>query len=241
MLKIKIETQPDDFTCGPTSLHAVYNYYRDDISLSEVISKVASLEEEGGTLAVCLGSHALKRGYSATVFSYNPKVFDPTWNSFTSEEIIERLSDQLKYKKGKKFSNATDEYIKFLRSGGKLAFNDLTPALLKYYFDKKIPVLAGLNATYLYQSKREHVGINGNVIEDDLKGTSAGHFVVLCGEKDSSQVVVADPYKKNPFSPDNYYEVDINRLINSIMLGVITYDANLLIIQPEKRKGSCAI
>ena len=52
--KLKILTQPDDSTCGPTSLHAVYQYFDDEISLEQVISEVSFLED-GGTLAVFLG------------------------------------------------------------------------------------------------------------------------------------------------------------------------------------------
>ena len=76
--KLKILTQPDDSTCGPTSLHAVYQYFDDDISLDQVIKEVSFLEE-GGTLAVMLGCHALKRGYKVKIYTYNLHVFDPTW------------------------------------------------------------------------------------------------------------------------------------------------------------------
>lgn len=46
-------------------------------------------------------------------------------------------------------------------------------------------------------------------------------------------MIVADPHRENPLSHDNYYKVSSNRLINAIMLGVLTYDANLLVIQPK--------
>ena len=59
-----------------------------------------------------------------------------------------------------------------------------------------------------------------------------GHFVVLCGMTDTT-VFVADPYKENPISGKNYYEVDINRLLNSILLGIVTYDANMLMVLPR--------
>ena len=42
-------------------------------------------------------------------------------------------------------------------------------------------------------------------------------------------VLVADPYQDNPYSSDLYYHVPVGRLINAIMLGIVTYDANLLI------------
>ena len=77
-IALDILSQPDETTCGPTCLHAVYRYYRDDISLKQVISE-AHLLEGGGTLEVLLACHALRRGYRATIYTYNLQVFDPTW------------------------------------------------------------------------------------------------------------------------------------------------------------------
>ena len=70
--------QPDDTTCGPTCLHAVYGYYGDEAELDQVIQETVRLEH-GGTLALLLGCHALRRGYQATIYTYHLQVFDPTW------------------------------------------------------------------------------------------------------------------------------------------------------------------
>ncbi len=233
MFTIKIKTQPDDLSCGPTSLHAVYNYLGDKIKLEKVISQVLYLNE-GGTLAVYLGCHALERGYKVKIYPFNLRIFDPSWFTEPDVDLMFKLNKQLKYKKGEKFKQATLAYIKFLKLGGKILQKDLTSSLLKKYFHLNLPIIAGLSATYLYQSKREYEDKNKRSIFDDVKGHPAGHFVVLCGYDDEKKhVVVADPYKENPFSGNNYYTVDVKRLINSILLGIVTYDANLLIIEPK--------
>jgi hypothetical protein len=77
-LPLFIERQPDDTTCGPTCLHAVYQFHGDSVPLDAVIAEAQRLEE-GGTLAALLGSHALSRGYKVTIHTYNLQVFDPTW------------------------------------------------------------------------------------------------------------------------------------------------------------------
>lgn len=233
MLPIKILTQPDDVTCGPTCLQAVYHYYGDDISLDEVMSQVSYLEG-GGTLAVMLAIHALKRGYQAVIYTYNLHVFDPTW--FAGKvDLAEKLQKQLQYKHDRKLQLATSAYSEFLSLGGKLYFEDLTPHLLKRYFNKNIPILTGLSATYLYRCAREYVTPSNEVVYQDLKGHPSGHFVVLAGyDEQRKYVVVADPYAENLLSGDNYYSVHAGRLINSVMLGILTYDANLLVVQPGK-------
>lgn len=77
-LDFDIQSQPDEVTCGPTCLHALYQYYGEDISLKQVIREVKQLKA-GGTLAVMLGNHALQRGYKAYIYTYNLNVFDPSW------------------------------------------------------------------------------------------------------------------------------------------------------------------
>ncbi len=226
--------QPDDTTCGPTSLHAVYRYFNCPVELDEVIQSVRFLED-GGTLAVMLGLDAISRGFQATVHSYNLKLLDPSWANLSNEVIIDKLEAQLKYKKGIKFKEETRAFQHYLKKGGQLNFDDLTPALLNHYFEKNVPVLVGLSATYLYGSMREYTNSKNQSVFNDLKGEPMGHFVVLCG-MENAKVFVADPYKGNPLSNSHYYEVEVRRLINAIMLGIVTYDANLLIITSQKKK-----
>jgi hypothetical protein len=224
---LEISAQPDDETCGPTSLHSVYRHLGLPVELNEVIESIRFLED-GGTLAVMLGIDALKRGLKATVYSYNLKVFDPDWNGLSNCDLIEKLQIQLQFKPGKKFKEATLAYQEFLHLNGKIVFNDLTPELLLKYFDQNMPVLAGLSATYLYQSTREYTNVKNQVIHDDVRGFPSGHFVVLSGFEQNF-VLVSDPYPGNPFG-GHYYKAPISRLLNAIMLGIITYDANLLIV-----------
>ncbi|GIV58581.1 MAG: hypothetical protein KatS3mg042_1494 [Rhodothermaceae bacterium] len=231
MLDVRILEQPDDVTCGPTSLHAVYTYFGLHRELQAVIRSVNYLEE-GGTLAVYLGLDALRHGFTADIHSYNLKILDPSWATLPRAALVQKLRDQLRYKHGKKFTAATEAYIAFLEAGGNLLFDDLTPELLRSYFDHRLPILAGLSATYLYNCPREYTSEKKRTVYDDLRGEPVGHFVVLCGMEGES-VIVADPYTRNPISGQNYYKVAMNRLLNAIMLGVVTYDANLLIISPD--------
>jgi len=228
-LHLDISVQPDDTTCGPACLHSVYDYYGDTISLEQVITEVKSLKG-GGTLAVLLGNHALKRGYKATIYTYNLHVFDPTW--FAKDVCLpEKLRAQEAVKNDEKLSFATQGYLDFLESGGILLFEDLTIGLIRNFLKKSIPILTGLSSTYLYRSMRENPDNN---LDDNIAGTPTGHFVVLCGyDKEKREVLVADPYTMNPVSKDHYYMVSIARLLGAVLLGILTHDANLLVIEPR--------
>ncbi len=234
-LPINIRSQPDDATCGPTCLHAIYQYYQDPISLNDVIAQVARWQE-GGTLGVYLAMHALRRGYQATILPFNLKIFDPTWANISTAQIIEKLQRQLAFKHELPgFEEVTGAYLEYLALGGKLQFEVLTPALIRRYLKRGTPILTGLSATYLYDSPREFEE-GGLSIPDDVRGQSSGHFVVLWGyRREDRHVLVADPLVPNPLAPNRYYGVNIYRLVCAIMLGILTYDGNLLIIRPRPK------
>ena len=153
-MDIKILQQPDDVTCGPTSLQAVYSHLGYKIPLKQLISEIEFLED-GGTLGVFLGIDALKRGFKATIHSYNLTLLDPTWSSLSMQELRAKLELLHKAKHAPKLRKAIEAYIRFIELGGKVAFEDLRAATFEKYFKKGVPVLCGLSATYLYRSMRE--------------------------------------------------------------------------------------
>jgi hypothetical protein len=202
--------------------------------LQEVISNVPELPG-GGTLTVYLACHALYRGYKTTIFPYNLQIFDPTWSNAPVKEVAAKLRHQLSYKKDKPgFELVTNAYLQYLDLGGRLRFEVMRPALIRRYLKRSIPILTGLSATYLYHSAREY-DAGGVLTYDDVRGESTGHFVVLAGyNKEDRSVVVADPLLSNSITPSQYYSVSIYRLICAIMLGILTYDGDLLIIQRKR-------
>lgn len=232
-LHIDIQTQPDDVTCGPTCLHAVYRYFGDTIPLSQVVSEISQLKD-GGTLAGILGCHALRRGYKARIYTYDLKIFDPTWLTGNHGLLPGKLRQQMAVKSDPKLHMVSQAYLEYLSLGGQLRFEDLTRTLLRRPLIRGLPIIVGLSSTYLYHEMRE---IPSTCQEDDVRGLPGGHFVVLHGyDKITRTVMVADPYGDNPLTNSNGYEIPVDRVICAILLGVITYDANLLIIDPPLRR-----
>lgn len=230
-LPVTILPQPDDVTCGPTALHAVYRFYGDEISLKRVVAEVPKLEE-GGTLAVHLGCHALERGYQATINTVNLLVFDPTWFASDSVNLASKLAARRRAKRGTKLQQAIGSYLRFLELGGKLAFAAPTEALLAGFLLRGQPVLTGLSGTYLYLSSRERDLDALRSVDDDVAGDPQGHFVVICGYDEAThQIEIADPYMENPLASDHHYRLPAQQLITAILLGVLTYDANILVIE----------
>lgn len=228
-LQLDILAQPDDFTCGPTCLHAVLRHYGSRATLDEIIGETPRLEN-GGTLGVMLAAQAIRRGFRARIYTYNLRIFDPTWFGAPGVDLADKLRRQARHKQGARFRAATQAYCDFLEAGGEIRFEDLTRKLIRGYLKRGIPILTGLSATYLYRTAREF-GPDDDY--DDLRGEPSGHFVVVSGyDPRRKEVIVADPMDPNPVSETRRYTLGIDRLIGAILLGVLTYDANLLIIQP---------
>lgn len=224
----QVKRQPSPTTCGQTCLHAIYDWYDKEVTLEQVVEAVPTLHE-GGTLAVHLGLDALTRGYKSKLYSCNLRVLDPTWFPSKRNLLIEKLADSRQVRTNKKEKIELEALEAFVRHGGKLTMEALTRNLLRKHLKRKEPLLTGLSSTFLYGDKRE---IPDTGKPDDLAGKPEGHFVVLHGfDQTSNRVTVHDPYPHTPFGVDHCYPIHIDRLINAILLGVLTHDANILVIQ----------
>jgi hypothetical protein len=242
-IKLDIQAQPDDQTCGPTCLHALYRHWgMSDVSLKQVIAGVERLRS-GGTIAELLACDALRRGFAATLYTYHLQLFDPTWfaadgMAHDREDMRQRLAQQVRVKKrDMRMSAETKACREFLRLGGTLKMQDLTSELIVRYLSRGIPIITGLSSTYLYREKR---AINSaRMVADDVRGHPQGHFVMLVGyDSGKREVLVADPLDENPPFHTAKYRLPMDRLMNAILLGILTHDANLLIVQPWRGRRS---
>lgn len=231
-LPVNMLPQPDETTCGPTCLHAIYRYWGKDEPLADVIARNRELEH-GGTFAVFLACDALRRGFQATIYTYNLTVFDPTW-FMRGVDIAERLQRQRELKPDARLQQVTEGYLEFLRLGGRLRLVDMCSPLIRGLLRRGCPILTGLSSTYLYRAAREY---GPNDIPDDLRGNPAGHFVVIIGyNRKERSVLVADPYGPHPYGPTHEYWINIDRVLGAVLLGIVTHDANLLVIHPPQAK-----
>jgi len=232
VLQLSIATlpQPDETSCGPTCLHAIYGYWGDNEPLPAVIHRMRRLDE-GGTYAVFLGCDALRKGYRARIYTYNLTVFDPSWFGQPGVDLRERLSRQRLAKSDPKIDNATEGYLDFLNLGGCIRFANLSQHLLRGVLRRSFPLLTGLSSTYLYQSPRE---FGPRDEPDDIRGLPAGHFVIVAGwNRLKRQVLIVDPYQPHRYGPALRYWLSVDRVIAAILLGIVTHDANLLVVYPR--------
>lgn len=228
-LPVERRPQPDDVTCGPTALWQVYRYYGLDLELDEVIAETPR-NPDGGTLAVYLGVAALKRGFHPTLYPYSLQVFDPTWKDLSREALLDKLRQRsARVRERPRLQRILGAWIELLEQGGSVRFREFSRDLLVELLAEGRPILTGLSATYLYQTPRE-LGPD----YDDVGGEPVGHFVVVSGyDPDADEMIVCDPSTHIPFvHRAGLYPVKTDRLIRSILLGLYTYDAVLMVLDP---------
>ena len=227
--------QPDDVTCGPTCLLQVLRFYRAELSLLQLLDRVPR-NPDGGTLAVYLASTALSLGYRATLYPYNLRIFDPTWWTLPLDALEDKLRQREAVVTKPKLKASIQAHREFITAGGTYGFRELTPKLIMEILDRDHPILCGLSSTYLYRHPRES---QIDMQADDVGGDPTGHFVAISGySRGGRQFTVHDPSSHVPFSGEGRYNVPAQRLINSILLGVMTYDAVLLEIWPEQEDAA---
>ena len=223
--------QPDDVTCGPTCLLQVLHYFGDRRSFDEVKGAI-SRNPDGGTLSAFLAHAAIRFGYETTMYPYNLRIFDPTWFDLPRAQIREKLLARAAATKKRKVSRASKAYATYIELGGDLAFGELSAEVLIRILVRGNPILCGLSSTWLYRQIREHPETN---MEDDVGGDPTGHFVVVNGyERGGESFLVTDPSPHATSGDTGRYSVPARRLINSILLGELTYDAVLLEISPRR-------
>ena len=156
--------------------------------------------EHGGTFAVFLACDALRKGYRATIYTYNLTVFDPTW--FSRRRRHRRpAAAPARGEDGRPAAAGHDGGLSRISAARRTAAlrricrrADLIRGLLR----RGCPILTGLSATYLYP---HCAGVRARTTSpDDIRGHPSGHFVVIAGyDRLRRHVLVVDPYQPNPY------------------------------------------
>ncbi|MCB9675370.1 MAG: C39 family peptidase [Alphaproteobacteria bacterium] len=226
--------QPDEVTCGPSSLLSVLRYLGvDGAGLDDVIAATPR-NPDGGTLAPHLGRAAQAFGHRSRIRPLAVKVFDPTWWNLPQAEVRDRLRRRTHALPEGALRRVHEAWLAYLEQGGEVVLGELRTHHLTEALDRGTPLICGLSVTWLYQHPREMPDDNR---PDDIHGSPVGHFVVVTGYADGGDVFfVSDPWPHPPFEGDSTetYAVGRRRLHQAILLGDATHDAVVMEVFPPE-------
>lgn len=213
---------------GLACLQSVYNQFNDNISLQHLRSEMKGSTHEGTNL-IYLANHALCRDYSAVMYTFDHEVFDPEWFK-GGNDLVKALLRQRQNKPSDWIHWVIGGYVKFILKGGKIRFGKLIPALILDALDNGLPVLAKVNATYLYSDELDDSDPE-DLLEDDDEAEI--HTVVIYDrDARTGQLFLLDP-KLNSQSTGKHFAVRAQLLMNAIQLSSDRDDAALLVIKPD--------
>ena len=226
--KIKHQYQPTNTTCSPTALSMLLGYYDKEFTVAEISDKVPQVynnkNEPQGTINQQMATWCLSLGFDVSLYTFDCQVVDQSWAGLTNEKLVERL----KYRKdgwvvpqmGEAWTKAyTQSYIDFIEAGGKLTIQPAVTSALLYDLLQNGPILPCLCYNTLYGVGRTKNFDEHKSADDDVNGRTWNHSVVIYGNNEEGNFLIADPYNK-----PGLHVIEPERLIAAISTAQIECD-----------------
>lgn len=227
-MRLNILPQINHQLSGAETLRGIYAYYGEDISMDDLVVSTTRFSNRR-LRPLALAIDALERGYAVTVHCCDTRIFDLSWMGLVSSELKEKLEYHKSKADSVHLTQTFDAYIQILEKGGTIDLSEINRAVIRKAVELKAPIIAAVSATHLFHSKREYLDSKDRPVLDDAKGKTAGHLVAVTAWV-GKEITLHDPYLANPITGKAKYKVYISRLMRSILLGVLSYDAQMVVI-----------
>lgn len=203
--EIKHQYQPTNTTCSPTALSMLLGFYGENYSVDDISTKVPQVKNEkgdnSGTINTQMATWCKSLGFDVALYTADVQVIDQSWSKFSSGEIVERLEAR---KSGFKVPSLGDlwntaycqAYIEFIQSGGELHIVNAITSNLLYELLKEGPILPCLSFGTLYGKGRTSTVDETETNPDDVNGKAWNHSVVIYGNDEKGNFLIADPWEK---------------------------------------------
>jgi hypothetical protein len=199
--------QPTANTCGYAALAILLSHYGSTMTAEEVVLAVPQPEDENGkptgSITAQLATWLRTQGYGLTFYSFDCQILDLSWQHLDGQDVIYKLK-QVKYIRnigglGKKYWSAlyAQAYIDYLEHGGVLKIQPHVTSKLLYGLLRDGPVYANFCSTLVNgKGRASHPKPQERVsVPDDIQGTVGTHSVVIYGNNQAGDFLVADPWE----------------------------------------------
>ncbi len=198
--------QPTNNSCGYTALAILLSFTGIKLIPEEVLAKVPQPNDEKGeptgSVTSQLAAWCLSQGRKIKFYTFDCEIIDLSWSKLSKSELINRLETVKDVRDvpglGKHWSRIyVEAYIDFLKTGGELIIQPNVTSQLLYTLLEKGPVYVNVcantinnegRAVYPDHQKRE-LALN------DVDGKVSTHSVVIYGNNESGELLVADPWR----------------------------------------------
>lgn len=205
--KITHHYQSTTTSCGYASLAILLSHYGKDVSTEELLEQVPQAKnEEGkplGSLTAQLAQWCVRHGFAVDFVSFDFLITDVSWQGLSNSQLLQKLESvkdvrDVRNVGGKHWSREyVQAYIDLIESGGKLSVLPHVTTKLLYEKLKHGPVYANICSSVVYGTGRQrYPEANKRMsIDDDMHGIVGTHSVVIYGNDENGNFLVADPWQ----------------------------------------------
>lgn len=225
--------QPTNTTCGYTSVAMLLAHYGKTVTVNDLLKQVPHPKDEKGnqtgSVTAQLVAWCQGQGIKTHMYSFDCLVLDLSWKNLSTKEILAKL----KAAKGKRDAIVfgrhwadiyIDAYIDMLEAGGTLTIRPLVTTKLLYKLLESGPIFVNICSTAKRGVGRTRdIGLRKSVV-DDVKGDISTHSIVVYGNDETGNFLVADPW-------EGLIEIDPETMLCSITAAQIMCDNQCFVIE----------
>ena len=225
--------QPTNNTCGYAALATLLSYYTKGYKPEELVNIIPQPKDSEGTshgsVTSQLADWCQLEGFKTHMFTSDMYITDLSWKDKSSKQINERL-EQVKYKRKVPIMDShwveayENAYLSMLNNGVELTIVQFITTELLYKLLEEGPVFANIcSSASTGRGRTISTELRTDKI-DDLNGRISTHSVVIYGNNEDGDFLVADPW-------DGLMTVEPEHMVLSIEAAQIECDNQIFVIK----------
>jgi hypothetical protein len=235
--QVRHQYQPTNTTCSPTALSILLEHHGKKLDPRDIEAKVPQcINEKGekiGTINQQMATWCLQNGFKVTLYTFDCQIIDQSWSKLNKDQQLERM----KLRKdgwvvpgmGEEWTKQyTQSYIDFVLAGGDLHIQPAVTTKLLYELLATGPFLPCVSYSTLCGAARSKNTDEIESVDDDVNGRAMNHSIVVYGNDENGNFLIADPWKK-----PGLHTVEPERILAAISTAQIECDNLLFLIEPK--------
>lgn len=202
---VEHQYQPTITTCGQTALSILLSHFGEVINPLKIEQNVPQVQDKNGqnmgTITQHMATWCIDKGYNVSLYTFDCQVIDQSWFGLGKDELVEKLRQREEGWTVPSLGELwTKEYARsykeFIQHGGNLHITRAVTSELLYKLLENGPILPCLNFNTLYGVPKSRRLNNQEAVDDDINGVAINHFVVIYGNNEDGNLLIADPWHR---------------------------------------------
>lgn len=191
------ELQPTNVSCTQTATAMLLSHYDTKYNVASILQQAPT--EDFGSSMQQLATYCIDQGYDVEMYSFDARILDFTWSGLPDNELIEKLESVKIIRNVESLGSELtrqyiEEYIEFIRKGGKLIIQPFPTRDLLTRLVTEGPVCVAVNfTTLLGTGHSKNIGLRASE-HDEFDNDVTTHAVLVYGQDDDGNFLFSDPW-----------------------------------------------